>query len=224
MSRESRLSGVGPLRLGGPPCGNVLSGHTDVIYCALTLPGKVRQVELQHTPQSSLYLTWVPTHQNTLSSRLTELFGFSGHSQSKMGRQEAIARSIVLALISSTRKRSRSAWAWIIALFSAFFSLYQLRFEKVRPTDFANLRRNHWDVTDEAYLDSFLPAEGKKPEDSLKAIGDMGFSGSVCSHHLLPLPLFHNSLARMLIFWYFISDILRYRRPEVPCQICAAPF
>jgi hypothetical protein len=96
-----------------------------------------------------------------------------------MGRPEAIARSIVLALINGTQKRSRSALAWILAFFSTFFSLYQLQFEKVRPTDFANLRRNHWDVADDAYLDSFRPEGGKKPEESLKAIGDMGFSGSV---------------------------------------------
>ncbi|KAH8902437.1 SAICAR synthase-like protein [Coniochaeta sp. PMI_546] len=95
-----------------------------------------------------------------------------------MGRQEAIARSIVLALINGTQRRSRNALAWILAFFSAFFSLYQLHFEKVRPTDFANLRRNHWDVTDDAYLDSFCPEGEEKPGESLKAIGDMGFSGS----------------------------------------------
>ncbi|KAB5517536.1 hypothetical protein GE09DRAFT_567591 [Coniochaeta sp. 2T2.1] len=95
-----------------------------------------------------------------------------------MGRQEAIARSIVLALINGTQKRASSALAWILAFFSAFFSLYQLHFEKVRPADFANLRRNHWDCSDDAYLDSFQPGAGKKPEESLRPIGDMGFSGS----------------------------------------------
>jgi hypothetical protein len=96
-----------------------------------------------------------------------------------MGRQEAIARSIVLALINGSQKRASSVLAYILAYFSAFFSLWQLHFEKIRPTDFANLRRNHWDVSDDAYLESFRPEGKKKPEDGLKPIGDMGFSGSV---------------------------------------------
>ncbi|KAJ9134371.1 SAICAR synthase-like protein [Coniochaeta hoffmannii] len=95
-----------------------------------------------------------------------------------MGRQEAIARSIVLALIDGSQKRASSVVSWILAFFSAFFSLWQLHFDKIRPADFARLRRDHWDVSDDAYLDSFRPPAGKKPEDSLKPIGDMGFSGS----------------------------------------------
>ena len=97
-----------------------------------------------------------------------------------MGRQEAIARSIILTLVHGTRKRAGNVLAWVFAFCSAFFSLYQLRFEKVRPTDFANLRRHHWSLSDDDYLDSFRPEKGKKPEEGLKPIGDMGFSGSVC--------------------------------------------
>jgi hypothetical protein len=102
----------------------------------------------------------------------------------KMGRQEAIARSIVLALINGSQKRASSVLARILAFFSAFFALWQLHFEKIRPADFANLRRNHWDVADDAYLDSFRPEGAKKPEDGLKPIGDMGFSGSVRGYHI----------------------------------------
>lgn len=97
-----------------------------------------------------------------------------------MGRQEAIARSIVLAILNGFHKRANSALSFILSLFSIFFSLYQLPFEKIRPADFANLRRNHWKVEDNAYFDSFRSEDGEKAEDALKPIGDMGYSGSVC--------------------------------------------
>jgi hypothetical protein len=101
-----------------------------------------------------------------------------------MGRQGKIARSVVRAIIKSgeTKKRSSSPLALILALFSTFFSLYQLLLRKVRPADFSNLRRNHWHVSDDDYVQSFAAEDdqrGSAGEESLKAIGDMGFSGSV---------------------------------------------
>lgn len=106
-----------------------------------------------------------------------------------MGRQEKIARSIVRAITKSgeTKKRSSNPLALILALFSAFFSLYQLLLRKVRPADFSNLRRNHWDVSDDDYVQSFGAEDersGGAAEESLKAIGDMGFSGSVSRLYL----------------------------------------
>ena len=101
-----------------------------------------------------------------------------------MGRQEKIARSVVRVIIkpSGTKKQSSSPLARILALFSTFFSLYQLLLRKVRPADFSNLRRNYWHVSDDAYVQSFEAEHdraGSVGEESLKAIGDMGFSGSV---------------------------------------------
>ncbi|KAK4185057.1 phosphatidylinositol-4-phosphate 5-kinase-domain-containing protein [Podospora australis] len=102
-----------------------------------------------------------------------------------MGRQEKIARSIVRALVwpnfNGNQKRSNSnPLRLMLALFSAFFSLYQLLLLKIRPADFAKLRREHWDVSDDDYIESFRPpqSEAGKEEEGLTAIGDMGFSGS----------------------------------------------
>ncbi|KAK4153576.1 hypothetical protein C8A00DRAFT_43523 [Chaetomidium leptoderma] len=97
-----------------------------------------------------------------------------------MGRQEKIALSVVRAIIktSGTNKRSRNPIALILALFSAFFSLYQLALRKVRPADFARLRQKHWNVSDDDYTGSFQTEEDRSEEESLKPIGDMGFSGS----------------------------------------------
>ncbi|KAJ4303976.1 hypothetical protein N0V88_001578 [Collariella sp. IMI 366227] len=83
-----------------------------------------------------------------------------------MGRKERIARGRATPL------------AILLALFSAFFALYQLVLQKIRPADFANLRRKHWDVSDDDYLASFRPEEGEPTEQALQSIGDMGFSGS----------------------------------------------
>ena len=108
-----------------------------------------------------------------------------------MGRQEYIARSVVRALAngSGLEKRSQNALAWLLAFFGAFFSLYQLILRKIRPADFSNLRREHWELSDPDYLDSFQPSESNNKEDVLKPIGDMGFSGSV-STLVAPLPPF----------------------------------
>ncbi|KAH7632039.1 hypothetical protein B0T09DRAFT_113737 [Sordaria sp. MPI-SDFR-AT-0083] len=99
-----------------------------------------------------------------------------------MGRSETIARSIARAIIDTTgfaerRSSNRNPLRFILSLFSLFFSIHQLILQKIQPTDFANLRRNHWSVEDDDYYQSFHQ-EGDKPEESLTSIGDMGFSGS----------------------------------------------
>lgn len=102
-----------------------------------------------------------------------------------MGRIEAIARSIVRTILNGAKKRSRSPIAYILTLVSTIFSFYQLPLHKHRPEVFANLRRQDWKVDDEDYLASFRVEDGGKPEDALKPMADLGFSGSVRS----PLPL-----------------------------------
>lgn len=102
-----------------------------------------------------------------------------------MGRQKSIARSISQAITSAhgngTSNRSpRNPLGWLLTFFSALFSLYKLTLRKIRPAEFGNLRRNYWKVTDDTYIDSFLPREGtSKGDAALSSIGDMGFSGSV---------------------------------------------
>ncbi|KUI58117.1 Phosphatidylinositol 4-phosphate 5-kinase type-1 beta [Cytospora mali] len=95
-----------------------------------------------------------------------------------MGRQEAIARSIVRAIIKGIQKKSRSPIAFIIGLFSAIFSFYELPLHKHRPDVFSELCRRYWNLDDEEYVASFRAAEGSRPEEALETMGDMGFSGS----------------------------------------------
>lgn len=98
-----------------------------------------------------------------------------------MGRLEAIARSIVQTILNGTKKRSRSPIAYILTLISTVFSLYQLPLHKHRPEVFTNLRQQHWKVEEDEYLSSFRVEDGGKPEDVLRPMADMGFSGSVSS-------------------------------------------
>lgn len=90
-----------------------------------------------------------------------------------MSRHDSIVRSIILAIRNGAKKRGRSILSLIFVVFSSILSFYQIRLQKIHPVLFANLRRNHWDVNDDAYLDSFVD------DDGLNSIGDMGFSGSV---------------------------------------------
>ncbi|KAL1841462.1 hypothetical protein VTJ49DRAFT_7017 [Mycothermus thermophilus] len=95
-----------------------------------------------------------------------------------MGRNEKIARSVVRAIANTNgHKPSPSGLGLILSLFSAFFSLYCFILRKVRPADFSNLRRKHWNIDDYDYMCSFQPNDGDSGEP-LKAIGDMGLSGS----------------------------------------------
>ncbi|KAI4823126.1 SAICAR synthase-like protein, partial [Aureobasidium sp. EXF-8846] len=88
-----------------------------------------------------------------------------------MARQKKVARSIVYAILENDGAKVRSLLSRIFAAIVSFFALYQLQLTRLRNDIFGQLREQ-WKVDDEYYKDSF----GKK--DSLKANGDMGFSGS----------------------------------------------
>lgn len=96
-----------------------------------------------------------------------------------MGRLQAIARSIVRAVIRGVKKRSRSPIAFIIGLLSTIFSFHELPLHKHRPDLFSELCQKYWNLDEEEYVASFQAEDGAKPEDALTTMGDMGFSGSV---------------------------------------------
>lgn len=95
-----------------------------------------------------------------------------------MGRLQAIARSIVRAVIKDVKKRSSSPIAFIISLLSTIFSFYELPLHKHRPKVFSELCQKYWNIDDEEYAASFRAEEGAKPEEALMTMGDLGFSGS----------------------------------------------
>ena len=87
-----------------------------------------------------------------------------------MARQQKVARSIVYAILENNGSKVRSLLARILAAIAYFFALYQLWLTKHRNDLFEKLRE-HWQVDDEDYKDSF----GQK--NGLRSNGDMGFSG-----------------------------------------------
>lgn len=114
-----------------------------------------------------------------------------------MGRLQAIARSIVQAIVNGTKKRRNSPLALIFTLLSTIFSFYELPLHRHRPDVFGELRQDYWDVREDDYVASFRADEGEKPEGVLNTMGDMGFSGSVRSK---PASYWNKSPANMALF------------------------
>lgn len=132
-----------------------------------------------------------------------------------MGRLEAIARSIVRAIVNGPKKRSHSPIALIIRLFSTIFSFYELPLHRHRTEVFTELCQDYWQLSDEEYVSSFRPDEGARPEDVLETMGDLGFSGSVGGPEALTQPDFYSN-AQLTLH----TDLLRNYRSEVPREIC----
>ncbi|KAJ2898622.1 hypothetical protein MKZ38_003787 [Zalerion maritima] len=95
-----------------------------------------------------------------------------------MGRQEAVARSIAKAIVFGVERTAKSPISFVLNLFSRIFALYGVALNRTRPADFAKLRGEKWGISDEEYLKSFKPEKGKKLDDMLSPVGDMGLSGS----------------------------------------------
>lgn len=133
-----------------------------------------------------------------------------------MGRLEAIARSVVRAIVDGAKKRSRSPIALILALISTIFSLYQLPLHKHRANIFEDLRQKHWDLDEDEYIASFRPEEGGKLEDVLSPMGDMGFSGSVSSNFSLVSLVQDHGLICLFLQTFFSTTDQRYLVKSVP--------
>jgi len=94
-----------------------------------------------------------------------------------MTRQDRVARSIVYAILfadDSSPPKAGSLLSRILAVVTAFFTLFQLNLTRVRSDLFSTLRSTSWSLPDDTYLSSF---EGS-PSDVLNSTEDMGFSGS----------------------------------------------
>jgi len=94
-----------------------------------------------------------------------------------MTRTERIANSIVYAILFDSGDKlpsSTSLLSRLLALLTAFFTLFQLNLSRVRSDLFSTLRTTSWSLPSDTYLSSF---EGS-PSDVLTSTADMGFSGS----------------------------------------------
>lgn len=84
-------------------------------------------------------------------------------------RQNAIAESVQHGLLKAGEKQTWGGWI------GGYFSINCLDFEPVEAEEFRKLREA-WGIKEDDYRASF---EGS---DALKAMGDMGYSGSTFFH------------------------------------------
>lgn len=87
-------------------------------------------------------------------------------------RQRQISRSILRAIFDDTIADTRSILAHILA----FFALFQLLLTRFRHATFKKLREDVWGIDDDEYRESFQAAHQR---GELKAVGNLGYSGSV---------------------------------------------
>lgn len=90
-------------------------------------------------------------------------------------REQQIAKSIVKAITGSDKHLVQSILSRILSAIVAFFSLYFLKFLRLRHDLFQMLRSQTWQIDEDFYEWSFANEHALQPK------GDMGFSGSVCS-------------------------------------------
>ena len=86
-------------------------------------------------------------------------------------RDKRISNSIITA-INDDNPKQRSISRQALRSIRAFFYIYSLVLAKHRPDLFERLKENTWNISQDEYKSSF------HTEDALKAMGDMGYSGS----------------------------------------------
>lgn len=89
-----------------------------------------------------------------------------------MGRQDAISKSVVAAILTADHKDRRSLLRRILFIFSAFITLFQIPLIRIRNDVFEGLRTDTWQLDEGGYKRSF------SGDESLESKGDMGYSGS----------------------------------------------
>ena len=130
-----------------------------------------------------------------------------------MGRRQrlistSILRAIFFAKPASSDDTTEPA---LLARILAFFSVFQLTLARYRHLVFEKLRNELWQIEEEEYVESFRsPSKGKRTD--LKAIGDLGYSGSVRPSHLtlpytcFPMPLLQLTLHTPQMFFTTPND------------------
>ena len=99
-----------------------------------------------------------------------------------MGRRDRLISSSILRAIfrgDSTRNDDETRPS-LFARIWAFFAIFSLSLTRYRASLFKKLRNETWEIEEEEYTESFRSPSKNKRTD-LVAIGDLGYSGSVCT-------------------------------------------
>jgi hypothetical protein len=100
-----------------------------------------------------------------------------------MGRRDRLISSSILRAIfqtDSAQKNDEEARPGLLARIIAFFAIFSLTLVRYRARLFQKLRNETWQMEEEEYTESFRSPSKNKRTD-LVAIGDLGYSGSVCA-------------------------------------------
>jgi hypothetical protein len=103
-----------------------------------------------------------------------------------MGRRDRLISSSILRAIfhtGSAQDDGEKARPGLLARIIAFFAIFSLSLARYRARLFQKLRNETWQIEEEEYTESFRSPSKNKRTD-LVAIGDLGYSGSVCVVHL----------------------------------------
>lgn len=99
-----------------------------------------------------------------------------------MGRRQRLISTSILRAIFVTKpaRNDETNNPGLLARILAFFSIFQLTLARYRDQIFKKLRNEIWSIEEEEYAESFRsPSKGKRAD--LKSVGDLGYSGSVCT-------------------------------------------
>jgi hypothetical protein len=99
-----------------------------------------------------------------------------------MGRRDRLISSSILRAIFQTgsKQHDEEARPGFFARIIAFFAIFSLALSRYRGRLFKKLRGETWEMEEEEYTESFRSPSKNKRTD-LVAVGDLGYSGSVCS-------------------------------------------
>jgi hypothetical protein len=100
-----------------------------------------------------------------------------------MGRRDRLISSSILRAIFQTGSKQDDedeARPGLVARIVAFFAIFSLALSRYRGRLFKKLRGETWQMEEEEYTESFRSPSKNKRTD-LVAVGDLGYSGSVCS-------------------------------------------
>ena len=89
-------------------------------------------------------------------------------------RQASLIKSIQKGLKRDPERFKKTCWGQLIA----FFTVNGVKLIRYEPEKFTHLRQEVWEFSEDDYQASFRPTNGQPP---LKAMGDLGYSGSVSS-------------------------------------------
>jgi hypothetical protein len=92
-----------------------------------------------------------------------------------MGRRDnQISISILSAIFHDQNHDDRRT---VLGRILAFFSFFRIILARYKDELFERLRVDEWEIDEDEYRESFR-SNGK--DEKLKAVGDLGYSGSVC--------------------------------------------